>query len=107
MKVSWQDVRQRWRRASASAAAKKITEMAEYFPELSVLFGSYSLCERYYYYNQIVVKKSFIKRVTETNDNLFRFRRKRLRLSSDNDLLAFEKTFSYFGVQVSLHTEFL
>jgi hypothetical protein len=57
---------QRWRRASTSAAAKRITEMAEYFPELSVLLNSlenYSLCERHY--NQIVAKKSFIKRVTE------------------------------------------
>ena len=45
--------------------------MAEYFPELSVLFDlleNYSLCERHY--NQIVVKQSFIKQVTEKNDSI-------------------------------------
>jgi hypothetical protein len=80
--------------------------MAKYFPELSVSLGSlenYSLCERHY--NQIVVKKSFIT-VIETSDSISldveEKERKRLRLSSDIELLQFEKTFSDFGVQVSL-----
>ena len=48
---------QRWRRASASAAAKGIMEMAKSYPELSVFLDSlenYFLCERHY--NQIIVK---------------------------------------------------
>ena len=51
---------QRWRHASASAAAKSLTKMAKYLPELSSLLDSldnYSMCERHY--NQVVVKKSY------------------------------------------------
>ena len=39
---------QRWRHASATAAVKKLTEMAKYFPALDLLLDSlenYSLCE--------------------------------------------------------------
>jgi len=97
---------QRWRHASAIAAAESITEMAKYFPRLTILLDSldnYSLCERHY--NQIVVKKSFTKRVTKTDSTFLdseETERKKPRLSSDNELLEFEKTFSDFGVQVSL-----
>jgi hypothetical protein len=98
---------QKWRHATANVAAQRITEMAKYFPELSALLDSlddYSLCERHY--NQIVVKKSFVKRVTKMNDSTFldseETERKRPRLSNDNELLEFEKTFSDAGVQVSL-----
>ena len=61
---------QRRRRTSASAAAKGIMEMAKYYPELSAFLDSlenYSLCERYY--NQIIVKKSCIKRVTKLDSS--------------------------------------
>jgi len=95
----------RWRHASASAAAERITEMAKYFPRLTILLDSldnYSLCERHY--NQIVIKKSFTKRVTKTNDSTFldseETERKRPRRSSDNELLEFEKTFSDFGASI-------
>ena len=80
--------------------------MAKYFPRLTILLDSldnYSLCERHY--NQIVVKKSFTKRVTKTDSTFLdseETERKKPRLSSDNELLEFEKTFSDFGVQVSL-----
>jgi len=65
---------QKWRRATANAAAKRITEMAntKYFPELSALLDSlenYSLCERHY--NQIVVSNYYIKRVMKPDDSNF------------------------------------
>jgi hypothetical protein len=98
---------QKWRRASASAATKGITEMAKYFPELSTFLDSlenYSLCERHY--NQVVVKKSFIKRATKLDNSVFsdseETERKRLRLSKDNDLPTCEKAFCDAGVQTSL-----
>jgi hypothetical protein len=86
---------QRWRYASASAVIQRVTEMAKYFPELSLLLNSlenYSLCERHY--NQVIVRNSFIKQLT-INNSIF--------LDSEElqDNL-FEKKFSDFGVQVSL-----
>ena len=101
---------QRWRHATANVAAKRITEMAKYFPELSALLDSlenYSLCERHY--NQIVVNKSYIKRAIKLSDSNSldsldpgENDRKRPRFSNNNELPSFEKTFSEFGVQVSL-----
>lgn len=99
---------QKWRHAAASAAAESITEMAKYFPKLSVLLDSldsYSLCEKHY--NQIVVKKYYIKRAMKLDDSNFldsENDRKRLRLSStsNSELPSSEKTFSEFGIQVSL-----
>ena len=101
---------QKWRHATANVAAKRITEMAKYFPELSALLDSlenYSLCERHY--NQIVVNKSYIKRAIKLSDSNSldsldpeENDRKRPRFSNNNELPSFEKTFSEFGVQVSL-----
>jgi len=97
---------QKWRRATANAAAKRITEMAntKYFPELSALLDSlenYSLCERHY--NQIVVSNYYIKRAMKPDDSNFEENdRKRPRFSSNSELPSSEKTFSEFGIQVSL-----
>jgi len=90
---------QRWRRASTSTATKAITEMAKYFPQLSVFLDSlenYALCERHY--NQVVVNKSFVKRVTKppTYSDLEATERKRPRLSKDNEPPTLEKTFCDF-----------
>ncbi len=87
---------QRWRYALADAVIKRITEIAKYFPELSLLLESldnYSLCERHY--NQVIAKNSFIKQL-RANDSIF--------LGSEElqVLDLFEKKFSDFGVQVSL-----
>ena len=94
--------RQKWRYASASAAVKGLTEAAKYFPELSSLLDSlddYSLCERHY--NQVIVKKSFMKNFTKLNDSSFsdseEVERKRRKLTGDNDgVQAYEKSFSNF-----------
>jgi hypothetical protein len=102
---------QRWRHASGTAAVKGLTEMAKYFPELSLLLDSlesHSLCERHY--NQVIVKRSFIKQISKPDDSNFsdseEVERKRRRLTDDNDELQardiLEKSFSDFGVQVSL-----
>jgi len=97
---------QRWRRASAGAAARGIMEMAKYYPELSTFLDSlenYSLCERHY--NQIIVKKSYIKRATKLDSSFLdseEKERRKLRLSNDNEVPVFEKTFCDSGVQVSL-----
>ena len=81
---------QRWRHASANAAVKSLTEMAEYLPELSLLLDSlenYSLCERHY--NQIIVKRSFIKQKGKPDDSSLldseEVERKRRKLTDDND----------------------
>ncbi|CAG8454437.1 2147_t:CDS:2 [Diversispora eburnea] len=69
--------KQKWRHTSADAAVKKLTEIAKYFPELTLLLDSlenYSLCEKHY--NNIIAK-------------IF-------------NLNPFEKTSVDFGVQVSL-----
>ena len=103
---------QKWRHAAASAAAESIMEMAKYFPKLSVLLDSldsYSLCEKHY--NQVVVKKYYIKRAMNLDDSNFldseKKERKRPKLSGDIELSSSEKTFSEFGVQVSLPDEAL
>lgn len=85
---------QRWRHALADAVIKRITEMAKYFPELSLLLDSlenYSLCERHY--NQVIAKDSFIKQL-KANDSIF--------LHSKEEFQVLERKFSDFGVQVSL-----
>jgi len=81
---------QRWRHASASAAAKSLTKMAKYLPELSSLLDSldnYSICERHY--NQVIVKKSFMKQLTKLDDSRFsdsdEVERKRRKLTDNND----------------------
>jgi hypothetical protein len=87
---------QRWRHASADAVIKRITEVAKYFSELSLLLDSlknYSLCERHY--NQVVAKNSFIKQL-KANDSIF------LGLEELQAHDLFEKKFSDFEIQVSL-----
>jgi len=97
---------QKWRHATANVAAQRITEMAKCFPELSALLDSlenYSLCERHY--NQIVVNKSYIKRAMKLDDSNSldsEENRKGPRFSNNSELPSFEKTFSEFGVQVSV-----
>src|SRR6185312_9410136 len=89
---------QRWRHASV----KRLTEMAEYSPELSSLLNSlenYSLCEKHY--NQIV-RSSFVKMKSKVDDSSFldseEGERKRRKLTdASNDCGS-----SDFGVQVSL-----
>ncbi|RHZ89575.1 hypothetical protein Glove_13g299 [Diversispora epigaea] len=76
--------KQKWRHASAEAAAKRITEMAKYFSELIPLLDSlecYSLCE-----------PSFV----DSDES----KRKRLKTSNANDKLQFEETFVDRGTQV-------
>lgn len=89
---------QRWRHASV----KRLTEMAEYSPELSSLLNSlenYSLCEKHY--NQIV-RSSFVKMKSKVDDSSFldseEVERKRRKLTDAND----DCGSSDFGVQVSL-----
>ena len=46
--------------------------MGKYLPELSSLLDSldnYSICERHY--NQVIVKKSFVKQLTKLDDSSF------------------------------------
>ena len=82
--------------------------MAKYLPELSSLLDSldnYSICERHY--NQVIVKKSFVKQLTKLDDSSFsdsdEVERKRRKLTDNNDeMQVCEKSFSDFGVQVSM-----
>jgi uncharacterized protein YoxC len=113
LKTCKTEEKQKWRHASADAAVKKLTEIAKYFPELTLLLDSlenYSLCEKHY--NNIVAKSSFIKQLTETDNSIFldlnKNNRKKLKISTNDDefqvfnLDPFEKTSVDFGVQVSL-----
>ena len=98
----------RWQHASASAAAKSLTKIVKYLPELSSLLDSldnYSICERHY--NQVMAKKSFMKLLTKLDDSSFsdsdEVERKRRKLTDNNDEMQVrEKSFSDFGVQVSM-----
>jgi len=48
---------------------RKLTEMAKYFPELSLLLDSlenYSLCEKHY--NHIIARKYFIEQLTKQDE---------------------------------------
>ena len=82
--------------------------MAKYLPELSSLLDSldnYSICERHY--NQVMAKKSFMKLLTKLDDSSFsdsdEVERKRRKLTDNNDEMQVrEKSFSDFGVQVSM-----
>lgn len=74
--------------------------MAKDLPQLSVFLDSlenYALCERHY--NQIVVNKSFVKRVTKppTYSDSEATERKRPRLSKDNELRRLQKRFAILG----------
>ncbi|RHZ73180.1 hypothetical protein Glove_232g221 [Diversispora epigaea] len=113
LKTCKTEEKQKWRHASADAAVKKLTEIAKYFPELTLLLDSlenYSLCEKHY--NNIVAKSSFIKQLTETDNSIFldlnKNDRKKLKISTNDDEFQvfnsdpFEKTSVDFGVQVSL-----
>ena len=76
---------------SATAAVRKLTEMAKYFPALSLLLDSlenYSLCEKHY--NHIIARKYFIEQLTKQDDssllNTEEVESKRRKLTDDRDL---------------------
>ncbi|RIB06741.1 hypothetical protein C2G38_2147907 [Gigaspora rosea] len=97
----------KWRNASATAAKTRITEMAEYFPELTSYLDSmesYSLCGGHY--NRVIAKKAFINQLKKETDSILSSgepEKKRLKFSNDDDKLKVsEKTFVDFGAQVDL-----
>ncbi|RIB21243.1 hypothetical protein C2G38_2177153, partial [Gigaspora rosea] len=98
---------EKWRNASATAAKTRITEMAEYFPELTSYLDSmesYSLCGGHY--NRVIAKKAFINQLKKETDSILSSgepEKKRLKFSNDDDKLKVsEKTFVDFGAQVDL-----
>ncbi|RHZ45106.1 hypothetical protein Glove_691g8 [Diversispora epigaea] len=96
---------------SSDAPVKKLTEIAKYFSELTLLFDflkNYSLCEKHY--NNIVAKSSFIKQLTKTDNSIFldlnKNNRKKLKISTNDNKFQvfnsdpFEKTFVDFGIRL-------
>ncbi|RIB22016.1 hypothetical protein C2G38_2076772 [Gigaspora rosea] len=101
------DENQKWRNACAPAALKRLTELAKYFPELTLLLDSikrFSLCE--HHYNQIVAKNSFIDKLKKAGEPVSvdsgESERKRSKLSNVDNDDPVEKTFVDFGAQVNL-----
>ncbi|CAG8842049.1 19049_t:CDS:2, partial [Racocetra persica] len=99
---------EKWRNASATAATKRITEMAKYFSELTPYLDSmrnYSLCEGHY--NWVVAKKNFINQLEKGTDSILLSldepEKKKLKFSNDDDdLQVLEKTFVDVDIQVDL-----
>ena len=79
---------QKWRNASAKAAADWINTFAKYLPELSLLCNSlenYSICEKHY--NQIVATDTLLNRFISENNSEENSQRKKLRKIEDREII--------------------